>query len=132
MSDTDIQSQSAVQDTGPKSQSATPPPLARPSKAPPPMQADQRPPIERGAHLLALSALKNAEVPFVVAGAYALHLYTGIYRDTKDLDLFPRQADALRALEVLAADGWRTERTDEVWLYKAFRGEWFVDLIFSP
>jgi hypothetical protein len=32
---------------------------------------------------------------------------------------------------VLARHGWRTERTDEVWLYKAFKGEWYVDLIFS-
>lgn len=86
---------------------------------------------ELNARAGAIRALTAAGVPFVVGGAYAYAHYTGIYRDTKDLDLFPRRADALRALEVLAADGWRTERTDEVWLYKAFRGEWFVDLIFS-
>jgi hypothetical protein len=86
---------------------------------------------ELNARAHAIQKLTEAGVPFVVGGAYAYAHYTGIYRDTKDLDLFPRQADALRALEVLAADGWRTERTDEVWLYKAFRGEWFVDLIFS-
>ncbi|HVE85682.1 MAG TPA: nucleotidyltransferase family protein [Myxococcales bacterium] len=89
---------------------------------------------ERGelhARAEAVQRLTEARVPFVVGGAYAYAHYTGIYRDTKDLDLFPRRADAPRALEVLAADGWRTERTDEVWLYKAFKGEWFVDLIFS-
>ena len=32
---------------------------------------------------------------------------------------------------MLETDGWRTERTDEVWLYKAFKGEYFVDFIFS-
>ena len=73
----------------------------------------------------------KAGVPFVVGGAYAYATYTGIYRDTKDLDLFPRKRDAVRALEVLEKDGWRTERTDEVWLYKAFKGEYFVDFIFS-
>jgi hypothetical protein len=86
---------------------------------------------ELNARAVAIQKLTEAGVPFVVGGAYAYAHYTGIYRDTKDLDLFPRKADALRALEVLAADGWRTERTDEVWLYKAFRGEWFVDFIFS-
>src|SRR4051812_5348290 len=86
---------------------------------------------ELNARAVAIQKLTEAGVPFVVGGAYAYAHYTGIYRDTKDLDLFPRRADAPRALEVLAADGWRTERTDEVWLYKAFRGEWFVDLIFS-
>lgn len=79
----------------------------------------------------AIELLQNAGVPFVVGGAYAFCNYTGIYRDTKDLDLFPRKRDALRALEVLAEDGWEVERTDEVWLYKAFKGDYFVDFIFS-
>jgi hypothetical protein len=90
-----------------------------------------RQPEELSARARAIEVLSNAGVPFVVGGAYAFFTYTGIYRDTKDLDLFPRQVDAERALEVLSADGWRTERTDEVWLYKAFKGEYFVDLIFS-
>jgi hypothetical protein len=79
----------------------------------------------------AIQLLQEAGVPFLVGGAYAYAEYTGIYRDTKDLDLFPRKRDALRGLEVLAQDGWRTERADEVWLYKAFKGEYFVDFIFS-
>jgi hypothetical protein len=107
-------------------------PSARPSKAPPPMQADQRPPIERGAHLLALSTLKNAEIPFVVAGAYALHLYTGIYRDTKDLDLFLKREDVDRALESLSGVGFQTSMHDPVWIAKAYaNNEYFADLIFS-
>jgi hypothetical protein len=86
---------------------------------------------ELHARARAIELLQDAGVPFVVGGAYAYCAYTGIYRDTKDLDLFPRKRDALRALTVLAKDGWRTERTDEVWLYKAFKGEYFVDFIFS-
>ncbi|MCP3103873.1 nucleotidyltransferase family protein [Myxococcus sp. K15C18031901] len=86
---------------------------------------------EINARARAVGLLREAQVPFVVGGAYAYATYTGIYRDTKDLDLFPRKADALRALEVLEQDGWRTERTDEVWLYKAFKGDYFVDFIFS-
>lgn len=86
---------------------------------------------EINARARAIELLLEAGVPFVVGGAYAYATYTGIYRDTKDLDVFPRKRDALRALEILEKDGWRTERTDEVWLYKAFKGEWFVDFIFS-
>jgi hypothetical protein len=86
---------------------------------------------EIGVRARAIEVLQDAGVPFVVGGAYAYAQYTGVYRDTKDLDLFPRKRDALRALETLAKDGWRTERTDEVWLYKAFKGEYFVDFIFS-
>src|SRR4051794_5934065 len=90
-----------------------------------------RHPDEIGVRARAIEVLQDAGVPFVVGGAYAYAQYTGVYRDTKDLDLFPRKRDALRALEVLGKDGWRTERTDEVWLYKAFKGEYFVDFIFS-
>jgi hypothetical protein len=32
---------------------------------------------------------------------------------------------------VLAADGWRTEHHPDGWLAKGFKGEYFVDLIFS-
>ena len=78
----------------------------------------------------AIQLLEEAGVQFVVGGAYAYCQYTGIYRDTKDLDLFLRKRDAGTALGVLAQHGWRTERTDEVWLYKGFHGEYFVDLIF--
>ncbi len=102
------------------------------NRPPPPMQADQRPPIERGAHLLALSTLKNAEIPFVVAGAYALHLYTGIYRDTKDLDIFLKREDTQRALECLSSVGFQTSMHDPVWIAKAYaNNEYFADLIFS-
>jgi hypothetical protein len=90
-----------------------------------------RAPDEINARARAIELLMNEGVPFVVGGAYAYATYTGIYRDTKDLDLFPRKRDALRALDILEKDGWRTERTDEVWLYKAFKGEYFVDFIFS-
>lgn len=90
-----------------------------------------RAPDEINARARAVGLLLDAGVPFVVGGAYAYATYTGIYRDTKDLDLFPRKRDAGRALEVLDLDGWRTERTDEVWLYKAFKGEYFVDFIFN-
>lgn len=90
-----------------------------------------REPEEIHARARAIERLQDAGVPFLVGGAYCYACYTGIYRDTKDLDLFPRKVDAGRALEVLAQDGWRTERTDEVWIYKAFKGEYFVDLIFS-
>ena len=91
----------------------------------------KRTPGELEARAEAIDRLMEAGVPLLVGGAYAYGTYSGIYRDTKDLDVFLRKADAQRALEILERDGWRTERTYEVWLYKAFKGEWFVDLIFS-
>lgn len=92
---------------------------------------DSRSPIERGAHLLALSTLKAAEIPFVVAGAYALHAYTGLYRETKDLDIFLRRVDLERAMETLASVNFETELVDPVWIAKAHASnDFFADLIF--
>ncbi len=86
---------------------------------------------ELGARARAIQVLQRAGVPFLVGGAYAYAHYTGIYRDTKDLDLFLRQEDVERALVVLGGDGWRTEHHPDGWLAKGFKGEYFVDLIFS-
>ncbi len=79
----------------------------------------------------ALRALAGSRVPFLVAGAYAFFEYTGIFRDTKDLDLFLRERDLDDALRVLDGAGFRTDVVDAGWIAKGFRGEWFVDLIFS-
>ncbi len=67
----------------------------------------------------------------MVGGAYALKAHTGVWRDTKDLDVFLNKEDVSRALEALARAGYRTETTDPLWLAKAYSGPWFVDLIFS-
>jgi hypothetical protein len=79
----------------------------------------------------ALVALTEARVPFLLGGAYAFERYTGIARDTKDVDLFVRPEDCGRALKALAAKGCRTELTFPHWLGKAYCGEYFADIIFS-
>ncbi len=68
-------------------------------------------------------------IPFAVSGAFALHQHTGIWRDTKDLDLFLTHHDVPRALATLASKGFDTEVCDPVWLCKARRADFFVDLI---
>lgn len=79
----------------------------------------------------ALLALTEAQVPFLVGGAFSLHQFTGIARDTKDLDLFLPVEDCDRALAALERAGYRTEVTYPHWLAKAYHGEHFIDLIFN-
>lgn len=76
-----------------------------------------------------LTTLEKEKVPFAVAGAFALRQHTGISRDTKDLDLFLTSENAVRALKVLEQEGFECEVCDPVWLFKAHRNEFFVDLI---
>lgn len=74
-------------------------------------------------------ALDEGHVPYVVGGGIAVWAY-GRRRWTKDIDLFVKPEDAGRALDALAAAGFRTEMTDPVWLYKAFKRDVLVDIIF--
>ena len=76
-----------------------------------------------------LLAMNEHGLPYAVAGAFALQKYTGIWRVTKDLDLFVKAEDVPPALDYLAEHGFRCETLDPVWLAKAHRGEYFVDLI---
>jgi Nucleotidyl transferase of unknown function (DUF2204) len=66
---------------------------------------------------------------YAVAGAFAMQKYTGIWRVTKDLDIFIKRGDVRRALEHLGRRGFSCETPDPVWLAKAHQGEYFVDLI---
>jgi len=87
-------------------------------------------PPEQKAFFREVLELMNAEgMPYVVSGAFALQEHTGIFRDTKDLDLFCTAATATRALAILKRHGFEVEVTDPVWLGKAWRGEFFVDFI---
>ena len=79
----------------------------------------------------AMKAFADGGVPFLVGGAYAFAKYTGVTRHTKDFDVFVRKTDGQRALDVLAAAGYRTEMTFPHWLGKAWKGDDFVDVIFS-
>lgn len=78
-----------------------------------------------------VAALKDAHVPFLIGGAHALKHYTGIARETKDLDLFIRPKDVEYALDTISAAGYRTEVTFSHWIGKAFYDEYVVDIIFN-
>jgi hypothetical protein len=81
-----------------------------------------------------IQALQDAHIDFLVGGAYAMFKYTGIGKDTKDLDLFIRRCDWDETTRMLAEVGIATDLTHPHWLGKAFGGrqrEFFVDLIFS-
>jgi hypothetical protein len=86
---------------------------------------------ERVVYRRALEALAAVEVPFVVAGAYAIYEHTGIYRKTKDLDLFFEPSAVVAAARALRDAGFVTRLEDAHWLAKATSGEYFVDLIYG-
>jgi len=76
-----------------------------------------------------LTELENCRMPYAVSGAFSLRQHTGICRYTKDLDLFLTAKNSNAALSCLHEAGMECEVTDPVWLSKAWRDGYFVDLI---
>jgi predicted nucleotidyltransferase len=73
--------------------------------------------------------LEEGGLDYVVMGGLGFSSL-GQPRWTHDIDFFLRPDEAQDALEVLGKNGFRTEETDPWWLYKAFRQDVMVDLIF--
>lgn len=86
---------------------------------------------ERDVYRRALQALNAAGVPYVVAGAYAIYEHTGIYRQTKDLDIFVEPSVVIRTARALHEAGFVMRLEDLHWLAKAFIGDKFIDLIYG-
>jgi hypothetical protein len=79
----------------------------------------------------AVAALREAEVPFLLAGSLAVWARGG--PETRhDLDFVVKEDDVERAVDVLAEAGMRPEKPPEEWLWKAWDGEVLIDLIFRP
>lgn len=78
----------------------------------------------------ATQALERAGIDFVVFAGVAAVTY-GRPMGTDDVDILVRKPDADRTLEVLRGAGFSVERTDERWLFKAFKLDVTVDIIFQ-
>lgn len=85
---------------------------------------------EREIYRLALETLNRAGVPHVVSGLYAIHAYTGVYRETKDLDLLLEPGDVLDAARVLKEAGFEVKLEEAHWIAKALKGAQ-IDLIYG-
>ncbi|MBF9254538.1 nucleotidyltransferase [Pontibacter sp. 172403-2] len=79
----------------------------------------------------ALNLLTQSKADFLVGGGFALREYTGIMRDTKDLDVFCKSGECPHIMKWFNEQGYKTELTDPRWLAKAIIGDNFVDVIFN-
>jgi hypothetical protein len=79
----------------------------------------------------AIGELIENEHPFLLAGTYALSAYTGITRETKDLDIFCKAGDYPRILAHFKKAGYDVSIEDERWLGKVHKGRHFFDVIFA-
>ncbi len=79
----------------------------------------------------ALEIFAESKINYLIGGAFAVFQYSGIYRNTKDLDVFCRYSDFPKILKLFKNKGFRVELADARWLAKIFKGEYFIDVIFD-
>jgi predicted nucleotidyltransferase len=77
----------------------------------------------------AVHAVEGAGIPYLLMGGVA-SAAIGRSRWTHDIDLLVRPDDARHALDAMAAAGFAVEETDPHWLFKAFKRDVLVDVIF--
>jgi predicted nucleotidyltransferase len=78
----------------------------------------------------ATRALDKNSIGYVLIGGQASALL-GRPRCSSDIDLFVTPEDAPDALDALGRAGFRTSRVNPHWLFKAFRNDVLVDLMFK-
>jgi predicted nucleotidyltransferase len=77
----------------------------------------------------AIGALDAKDIPYLLMGGLSSATF-GRPRGTNDIDLFVRPESARLTLDALESAGFTTEETDPLWLFKGFRDEIMVDVIF--
>lgn len=79
----------------------------------------------------ALIMLNESPFDYMIGGGYALKHFTGIKRESKDIDIFCKPRDFPGILEHFENKGFKTELTDARWLAKVHKGPDFMDVIFD-
>jgi hypothetical protein len=77
-----------------------------------------------------LDAMEEANIPFALIGGVAAS-GLGRPRSTHDIDIFVSPEHAEATLQVLGKKGFRTEKFDIEWLFKAFKEDILIDIIFK-
>jgi hypothetical protein len=78
-----------------------------------------------------LQILNASGIVYAVGAAFARYIYTGIWRRTKDLDVFVKPVDLKATMDALSENGFITKVENRNWLAKARQGEHTIDLIFG-
>jgi predicted nucleotidyltransferase len=78
----------------------------------------------------AIDIVERSGIPYALIGGVAVKSM-GRPRVTHDIDIFVRPDDADKTLKVLEAQGFTSQKRDPFWLFKAWKGNILVDVIFK-
>ncbi|MDB6020211.1 MAG: hypothetical protein JWQ04_68 [Pedosphaera sp.] len=84
---------------------------------------------------LAMEAAHNAGIPFLLGGGFGLAVFTGRWRNTKDIDFYilPRDREAMIAAlsNIGFVDYFDRRPYDPGWIYRSTKDNIIVDIIWS-
>ena len=93
------------------------------------------PETEWSVYSVAIHALRNAGLKFMLGGGFAFAAFTGRWRDTKDIDFYIEPGDREAAAAVLAkagfSDYYSRRAYDRKWIYRSTKSGVIVDLIWA-
>lgn len=83
----------------------------------------------------ALDAVRSSGVDVLLGGGFALAIYTGRWRNTKDIDFYIRKSDREAAVAALTHAGFEDYYSvlpyDRKWIYRSTRDGVIVDIIWA-
>ena len=75
------------------------------------------------------------KISFAIGGAFAVFTYTGLYRNTKDLDIYVLPELRFEMIDVLNRLGMKDYHDvlpyDRRWIFRSYQGATIVDIIWS-
>lgn len=75
------------------------------------------------------------KISFAIGGAFAVSTYTGLYRNTKDLDIYILPEQRLEMIDILNRLGMLDYHSvvpyDRRWIYRSYRDNTIVDIIWA-
>lgn len=77
-----------------------------------------------------INILEKSKIPYALMGGLAVKSL-GRPRVTHDIDFFVRPEDAHQVLDVLESYGFKTLKRDPHWLFKAWKKDILIDVIFK-
>ena len=88
------------------------------------------PETQKDVLLATIETMEERGISYALIGGIA-GKELGRPRVTHDIDIFVKPEDAEKALESLAEKGFKTEKRDPAWLFKAWKKDTLVDVIFK-
>jgi hypothetical protein len=79
----------------------------------------------------AFAILEEANIPFLIGGAFAQSRHTQRDRDTKDLDIILRREDVIRMLAAFEHAGYQASVPFPHWLAKIHSNSHYLDVLFG-